>query len=139
MHLARAAAVIEGISHGQEHFGILRVEVVEYCLCKLVLHGKPVEELMACRCHRQVKNGIESRIRTDQIEHLRIVVADRTDMELLCPALVMVHPAEIKVHRALELEHILLRRSLALEGVAEDLLDLVHLEVLCIEGVDTMV
>ena len=70
---------------------------------------------------------------------LRVVVADRTYMELLRPALVVVHSSQIKEHRASELQHLLLCRTLSLESVAEYAVDLFDLEILCIECLQTMI
>ena len=60
-------------------------------------------------------------------------------MELLRPSLLMVHACEIEQDCAAELEHLLMARLLALEGVAEDLVDLLEFEVFCIEVLETVV
>ena len=86
-----------------------------------------------------VMNCIISCVRTEDVEHACVVVADSADMELLGPSFGMVHTCKIKKNRAAELEHFLPCRLFACEGIAEDLVDFFKLEVLCIECLKTMV
>ena len=84
-------------------------------------------------------DSVISGVRTEYVEHTGIVVTDGSDMELLSPAFLMVHTCEVEQDCAAELEHFLMARLLSLEGVAEDLVDLLEFEVFCIEVLETMV
>ncbi len=78
-------------------------------------------------------------IRSQSIEHSGIVVPDRTDMELLCPAFLVVHPREIKKNGTAEFQHFLRCRGLAFEGIPENLVYFLKFEVLSIEAFKTVV
>ena len=84
-------------------------------------------------------DSVVSCVRSENVEHACVVVADGSDVELLSPALRVVHAGEVEQDRAAELEHLLPCRLLACEGVAEYLVDLLKLEVFCVECLETMV
>ena len=94
---------------------------------------------MTSSCALNIVDSIVSCVRAEEVEHAGVVVAYRSDMELLSPALCMVHTSKVEKDCALELENFLLCRLYALEGVLEDLVNLFHCEILSIEGLKTMV
>ena len=63
---------------------------------------------MTCSCTMYIVDCIISCVRTEDVEHAGVVVSDRSDMELLCPALCMVHAREIEKDCTAELENLLL-------------------------------
>ena len=134
-----ACAVIECVCHRSEDLIVFRIEIVKNGLGKLVLHCELVEELVSCSSTSDIMDGIIACVRSKNVEHSRIIVADCSYMELLCPSLLVVHTCKVEKDSALELENFLIGRTLSFEGISEDLVDFLHFEIFSIEVLETMV
>ena len=77
------------------------------CL-RIALEGETVEEPVACLGDGKVVDGIVSGIRPELVEHLGVVVADGSDVELLGPAGLGVHNCHIVQESAAELVYLAL-------------------------------
>ena len=84
-------------------------------------------------------DGIVPGVRTDHVEHPGVVVAYRTDMELLYPSGIRIHDSLVEQERAAELLELLLVRCDAHQYFLEYEFDLDLLVVRRIEVLKAMV
>ena len=105
LNLAGYRTILEVAQHSGNHFVGARIQVVEDCLSQLTVNVQTVEEFR----HRfgccKFADRVEACIRAQQFEHLRIVIADSTVVELLSPAFFPVHFSEDHQHRRLEFQN----------------------------------
>ena len=83
----------------------------------------------------RVVDGVVTRVRTYRIEHLRVIVPDGADVELLGPAGLGVHHGLVVQERAAELLQFLGIRGDAHQDLLEDQFDL---DLLVVGGVEVL-
>ena len=139
LHLSRNSAIVECVGHGREHFGVLRVEVVEYGLSEFIFVGEIAEESVTGSRNRFVVNGVETRVRAEFLEHPAVVVSVGTYVELLGPSAFAVHGRKVEQYGTLELRDFGGIGNLTAENLAKDAVSLFARAVVRIEGVKAVV
>ena len=127
--------VVEGVSHRHHHGVVLGIQAVEDGLRELAFEGEPVEEPMAGGRDFRVVDGVVPRVRTNLVEHLRVIVPDGADMELLGPAGLGVHDGLVVQERAAELLQLPAVRGDAHQDLLEDQF---NLHVLVVGGIEVL-
>ena len=94
---------------------------------------------MAGGCGGQIVDCVESGVGAYEIEHLGVIVADSSDVELLCPSGLGIHHCHVVQEGAAELVQFVLGGALAEENHLEDGLDLDLLVVGGVEGLQAVV
>ena len=120
LHAALLGAVLEAAHERGEHLVVLRVEGVEDRARKRAGLLQAVEEARERGRHVPFADAVEAGVGTEQLEHLRVGVAQAAVVELRRPAGFRVRRQPLVEPRALQLERLLGSERLAAARLLED-------------------
>ncbi len=139
LHLCGNCSIIECVCHCHQDLIILGIEAIQYSLCKLVLLGQAVKELMPGDGTRQIIDCIKSGIGTDAVEHTAVIVTKRSNMELLSPSRLGIHYCAVVKECAEELVNLFHGRFAAGQHSFENRIDLTGSVFTCVESIHPVI
>ena len=102
LHFAGHAAVLKVADHRGDNLVVGRIDVIENRFGQPVVAIQAVEELYHRLRAEKVADRIETGIRSERLEHARVVVSQYAVVELLGPAFFVVHQSELMEHGRFE-------------------------------------